>query len=145
MTVIASVKLDYVRATGGGARESERGEAGLRARADEPDFLRAFDRRREQFRELDLEPRRRAEAKTESCLLGNRPNDARMSMAEDCGAVGADVIEKSVAVGIDQSSAAATFDEDWRTADGLPCADGRIDRTRNLNTGAVEKFIRFFA
>ena len=145
MTVIASVKLDYVRATGGGARESERGEAGLGARADEPDLLRAFDRRREQFREFDLEPRRCAEAQTESRLLGDGLNDARMSMTEDSGAVGADVIEKRVAVGIDQSSAAATFDEDWRTADGLPCADGRIDRTRNLNTGAVEKFIRFFA
>ena len=131
MTVIASVKLDYVLATGGGAREPDRGESCFGSRSNQPDFLCAFDRRRDQFRELNFESRRRAETQAQPRLLCDRLHDARMSMSENRGTVGANVVEKIVAVGVSDCCTAATLDENWRSADGLPRAHGRIHRTRN--------------
>ncbi len=141
MTMIASVKLDYVLATGGGARDSNRGESCFGSRADETDFIRAFDRRRDQFCEFDFKPRRRAETEAQPRLFCNRLCDARMSVSENRGAVGANVVEKNVAVGVSDCCTAATLDENWGIADRLPRAHGRIHRTRNLNTGALDEFI----
>src|ERR1700687_1992737 len=101
MPVIASVELDYIRAPGRGTRESERGDAGLGSRTDQANFFRALNRRRDQFREFNLDPRRRAEAESMPCLLGNRLDDSRRGMSEDCRAVGAYVIEESGAVRVD--------------------------------------------
>src|SRR5258708_3023239 len=141
MTVIASVKLDYVRATGRCACESDRSEAGFSSRRNQSYFLCTCDRRRDQFRELDFQARRCAETQAQPRLLRDRLCHVRISVSENCGAVGANVIEKSVAVSVSDCCTAATLDENRRIADGLPRTHGRIHRTRNLNTGAVEEFI----
>src|SRR6202795_5060993 len=137
MPVIASVELDYIRASGRGARESECGDAGLCSGADEADFFRAFNRRGDQFREFDFDSGRRAEAKSIPRLLNNRLDDSRTGMSEDCRAVGAYVIEIAGAVRVDKSCAEATLDKNWGSADRLPGAHWRIHGTRNLNNCAI--------
>src|SRR5258708_10510119 len=107
MTVIASVKLDYVRATGRCACESDRSEAGFSSRRNQSYFFCTCDRRRDQFRKLDFQARRCAETEAQPRLLRYRLCDVRMSVSENCGPVGSNVIEKSVAVGVDQCCTAA--------------------------------------
>src|SRR5271170_3765072 len=98
MTMIASVKLDYVRTPGRGACESERGDSGFGSRGNQTYLLYAFDRRRDQFRDLDLQPRRRTKAETKSCLLCYGFDYALLCMSENRWAIGANVIEKCIAV-----------------------------------------------
>src|SRR5271166_6484889 len=141
MTVIASVKLDYVRTPGRRARESKRRESRFCSRSNQTYLLYAFDRRRDQFRELDLQPRRRTKTKTKSRLLCYGLGNSLMSVSENRWAIGANVIEKCIAICIDHCCAAATFDEDWCSADRFPRAHRRIHRTRNLNGSALVEFI----
>jgi hypothetical protein len=82
MTVIASVKLDYVRAPSRSARESERRESGFRSRSNQSYLLYAFDRRRDKFRQLDLQPRRRTKAETKLRLLSYSLSNSSISMSE---------------------------------------------------------------
>src|SRR5271154_3679417 len=125
MTVITSVKLDYVRTSGRRARESERSESRFGSRGNQTYLLYAFDRRRDQFREFDFQPRRRTKAKTKPRLLRYGLSNSLMCMSEDRWAIGANVIEKCIAVCIDHCCTAATFYENWCSADGLPRAHGR--------------------
>src|ERR1700734_947400 len=141
MTVIASVKLDYVRAPGRRARQSEPREPGFRSRSNQSYLLYAFDRRRDKFRQLDLQPRRRTKAETKSRLLCYCFSYLLMCVPEDRWAIGTNVIEKCISICIDHCCTTATFDEDWCSADRLPRAHGGIHRTRNLNTSAVVEFI----
>src|SRR5271156_4241671 len=98
MTMIASVKLDYVRTPGRGACESERGDSGFGSRGNQTYLLYAFDRRRDQFRDLDLQPRRRTKAKTKPRLLCYGLSNSLMSMSENRRAIGTNVIEKCIAI-----------------------------------------------
>src|SRR6202451_3142180 len=100
MTVIASVKLNDVRTPSRRARESDRREASFGSRRNQSYLLRTFDRRRDQFRELNFEPRRRAETQAQPRLFCDRLHDVRMSMSENRRAVRTDVVEKNVAVGV---------------------------------------------
>src|ERR1700685_979722 len=98
MTVIASVKLNDVRTPSRRARESDRREASFSSRRNQSYLLCAFDRRRDQFRELNFEARRRAETQAQPRWFCDRLHDSRMSMSENRGAVRTNVIEKSDAV-----------------------------------------------
>src|SRR5712692_5511033 len=131
MSVIASVELDYIRASGRRSRESECGDAGFGSGTDEANFFGALNRRGDQFRELDLDSGRRAEAESIPGLFGNSLDDSRTGMSEDCWAVGAYVVEIAGAVRVNQSCTDATLDENWGVTYCLPGTDGRIHRTRN--------------
>src|SRR5258708_1153039 len=141
MPVIASVELDYVRASGRSSRDSERRDTRFGARGNKSAFFGALNCRGNQLGEFKLEGGGGGEAESALRLLSDRADDAWIGMAEDCRSVGADVIEKSRAVRIDQRCAAATLDKNRSSADCLPRAHRRIHRTRNLNSGAIEKII----
>src|SRR5262249_34141931 len=103
MPVITAIELDDARATRNAAGGSERRWGGLGSGADQANTLSGSYRRRDCFRELDLESTWRAEAEAEPRLLANRGNHAGMSMTENRRTIGAHVVEKFLPVGIDQT------------------------------------------
>jgi hypothetical protein len=70
---------------------------------------------------------RRVVAKAAAGLVGNGGGDRGMGVAQNRGAVRADVVDEAVAVGVEEVRAFAARDKGGRLADRLPGADRGID------------------
>src|SRR5262249_51372921 len=67
--------------------------------------------------------------------------DARVTVAEDQGAPGADVVEVAVPVEVDEVGALAAGDEDGLAADAAEGAGGAVDAPGDQVAGAAGGFL----
>ncbi len=144
MAVIASIELDDLVATGGGACNPYRGHARLSAGIYQADFFRRGDRATNDFRKFYFEFGRCAKTESAVCLFRNRFCNTGIAMAEDGRTIRADVIYEAVLVGIEDISSTRVFDKKRRAFDCGPRADRRIYRAGNFFQRALKKFTRPF-
>ena len=96
-------------------------------------------------RQFDLERAGRAEAQALLDGLGHRGNDFGMGMAGDHRPPGADVVDVSIAVDVDQVGALGAFDERRRAADRGERAYRRIDAAGNNFAGRLEQVVLIYS
>src|SRR6266436_4074522 len=120
MTMVAAVELDYPGPAGGCACDSYRGHPGFGSGTHQAHLFRDRNFGAYRFCKLDLEFGRRTVAQSSACLLRNCSGNFQIRMAEDRWSVGADVIDKAVAIRVEQVRAFAALDKERRAADRLP-------------------------
>ena len=140
MTVIGAAELEHPFAAGRRSRKTDSGHRRFRPGIDEPDHLGGRDTRDNLLGEIDFRLRRRAIARPALRSSDHRRDDIGVSVASDQRAPGADVVDESVAVDVDQSCSRSPLDEERIATDGahrrtgLFTPPGMIARARSKSS-----------
>ena len=137
VAVVATLELDDPVAASEGAGEAEGGHGGLGAGADEADHLDGGDGVADGAGELDLQLRGGAVGGAAFDGAREHVGDGGMSVAEDEGAEGGNVVDVGVTIDIEHAGALPVGDDGRPAADGLEGADGAGDAAGHVAPGEV--------
>src|ERR1700722_598324 len=111
MAVIAAVELDNRRASGSGTREPQSSHTGFGTGIDETNFFGRRNGRTDAIGELEFEFGGRTEGKAARRLIGNSSKNLWMRVAKNGGAVRADIVDKTITVGVKNKGTFTTSDK----------------------------------
>ncbi len=139
MPVIAAVEFQQLFATGRRAGQADRAHHRLSAGVNHPHFLDGGDARNDLASQLDLQRRRRPEARAVLTRQLDGFDDGRMGVAENRRPPRTDVIDVVATIDVSQTAASRRADVSRRSADGVKRTDRRIDAARHQRFGTFEK------
>ena len=142
VTVVTAFDLDDEVAAGGSACKTDGAHGGFGAAVDQADLFEARDVLDELFGQPDFSFRGDAEARPAFEGLGHGLNDLRVSVAEDQGSPGQDVVDVFVAIGVGDAGAFAGCREKWLATDALERAHGTVYATDEYAIGLFEERLR---
>gem|GEM_PF-5207607 len=112
VAVVAALEFQEFVPTGGRPGQPQGGHGGLGATVDQADHLQVWHGGEDGLRQLHLLQGRRPKGGAATEGLLDRRDDGRMAVAQDVGAVAADVIDVALTVQIDQVGTVGGADED---------------------------------
>ena len=139
MPVIGTRKLDHQVTIGRRPRDTKRAHHRFRPRRGEAHALDRWHRGSDRFAEIDLEGVGRAQGKAVPGGLGDRLDDRRMGVAEDCRTPRSDVVEESPSVGVPDIRPRASFEHDRRPADRAKRSNRAVDAAGKRPFGALDE------
>ena len=131
VAVVGAGELDQPLAAGRRAGEADRAHRRLGPGVDHPDHLDRGEAVGDLGGELDLALGGGAVGGAARGGGGDRLDDARVGVAEDQRAPGADPVDVGVAVGVEDAVALGAVDEDRVAADRAHRPDRRVDAARH--------------
>src|SRR5882757_6196449 len=139
MSVITALELHDGVAPGEGASQPDRAHGRLGAGAHEAHQLDGRHERYDAARKLRFKRRRGAEAQAVRGDLLHGLDDLRMSVTQDHGSPGADVIDVAPIVRGEHVRALGFLEENRLAADAAKSANGRVDAARNVLAGFLKQ------
>ncbi len=141
MSVIAADELDDLGAPREGTGETNGRHGGFGSRVDQPDDVERRHHLADALGDVDLGLRRCTKAGAARRRLLDGLDDARVRVAEEQRAPGADVVDVAVAVDVADARAGAILHEHRVAADGAKGTHRRVHATRHDAHGALHELV----